>query len=133
MSEQDELMTPGARIDMLRAKVRELELKIGEYQAAVRKCDGCCACLTFSNRWKALDRGVAGPKCDEHDKDSTICECAEKSVCDCGEPCHCGKVRNHYCNHKVVEKPKAKPECDCFVPAMDGAGQHSPSCAIFKK
>lgn len=30
--------------------------------------------------------------------------------------------------HGVTEKP----ECDCSVPAMEGAGQHSPSCAIFK-
>jgi hypothetical protein len=26
-----------------------------------------------------------------------------------------------------------KPECDCVVPALDGAGQHSPSCSIFKR
>lgn len=26
----------------------------------------------------------------------------------------------------------AKRECDCFVPALEGAGQHSPGCAIFK-
>jgi hypothetical protein len=24
-------------------------------------------------------------------------------------------------------------ECDCFVPVLEGAGQHSPSCSIFKK
>lgn len=31
-----------------------------------------------------------------------------------------------------VERVPKESECDCLVPAMDGAGQHSPSCAIFK-
>jgi hypothetical protein len=35
--------------------------------------------------------------------------------------------------NRFLEKwPSEKPECDCLVPAMEGAGQHSPSCAIFK-
>lgn len=30
-------------------------------------------------------------------------------------------------------KRTEEPECDCMIPALEGAGQHSPSCAIFKK
>ena len=29
-------------------------------------------------------------------------------ICDCGEPCHCGKVRNHYCNHKTLDKTQKR-------------------------
>src|SRR4029077_9450415 len=76
--------TPGhsAIIDVinLTAALDAVLFQIREYQAAVRKCDGCCACLTFSARWKALGRGAAGPKCDECDKDSTVCECIEKPL-----------------------------------------------------
>lgn len=37
----------------------------------------------------------------------------------------------NFAQKKMVEL--AKPECDCLVPALEGAGQHSPTCAIFKK
>jgi hypothetical protein len=32
-----------------------------------------------------------------------------------------------------AKKRVDKPECDCMIPALEGAGQHSPTCAIFKK
>lgn len=28
-------------------------------------------------------------------------------------------------------RPWLREACDCFVPALDGAGQHSPACAVF--
>ncbi len=53
------------------------------------------------------------------------------------------KIRDEDKAEKVVKLRKfmdlsrqlgtLEPECDCFVPALDGAGQHSPSCAIFAK
>ncbi len=43
--------------------------------------------------WEAMQKAVA-----EYRRKTL------KPLCDCGESCHCGKVRNHYCNHKVTEK-----------------------------
>jgi hypothetical protein len=53
--------TPAQQNGRLREELRLANLQIREYQAAVRKCDDCCACLTFEERWKALDRGTDGP------------------------------------------------------------------------
>lgn len=32
----------------------------------------------------------------------------------------------------LSSRPIPKKECDCMVPALEGAGQHSPTCSIFK-
>lgn len=51
------------------------------------------------------------------------CACG-RAVANPGDKClRCGGF---------AEKRKDEPECDCFVPALEGAGQHSPACAIFK-
>jgi hypothetical protein len=41
---------------------------------------------------------------------------------------HCPK-----CGTQHIDAPEPEPECDCRIPIMEGAGQHSPSCSVFRE
>jgi hypothetical protein len=37
------------------------------------------------------------------------------------------------CGAQHIDAPEPEPECDCHIPTIEGAGQHSPSCSIFRE
>jgi hypothetical protein len=85
---------------------------------------------------KMLDHEDKDREC-HHSGDWTACMqevravLTEKPSCECGEPCHCGEARNHYCNHKPAEKKSLEPDKKCVdfghlgpgVSAQDAHGE----------
>lgn len=37
------------------------------------------------------------------------------------------------CGLQHIDVPEPSPECDCLIPTLEGTGQHSPSCAVFRE
>lgn len=93
-----------------------------------RKCETCGG----RGRLKGDPTGIGieefrCPECDgtgsfegsQSTKDGAKAPCGKPStgtpsperMCECGEPCHCGKVRNHYCNHLPPHK--------CSIPGCE--------------
>lgn len=60
------------------AGIAGAERLIREYQLAIRKVDQCCGCLNYGDRFKTLDRGKPGPKCEDCNREQLICRCADK-------------------------------------------------------
>lgn len=55
-----------------------LLLQLREYQAALRKVDGCCDCLKNFPRFMTLGRGTPEPKCEDCTQEASNCQCIEK-------------------------------------------------------
>lgn len=64
------------RVEGLLSEIKDLNLQVERYKLAVRKVDDCCGCLKYDK----LDRGTAGPKCEECGREQGLCICTENKV-----------------------------------------------------
>src|SRR5258708_3904118 len=110
-------------------KTRELQLQVSDLQKKL--VEALCRCGPRTE----VNTSLHTASC-EYVKSMTgypLCECGHNHrtepghyvTMNCNSPeCAC----TYY-----TEKRKEEPECNCMIPYLEGAGQHSPKCAIFKK
>lgn len=81
-------------VEGLQKDLDAANLRIRDYQRALRKVDECCGCLDYGDEFKVLDRGTPDPKCEDCNRERYRCDCVDK------------------------QKPSEKPKCELDIPCL---------------